>query len=504
MPCLFRIRQIFWVCTLILGCCGMAAAAGTSSLSAATQDCLGCHGSTHPGIVADWNRSRHAAITPKSAMQAKGLGLKLSSPQIPENLRDTRVGCAECHTLRPDQHADTFEHNGYRVHVVVSPDDCAVCHVKEREQYAKNIMAAAYGNLADNSLYNDLERNILGEGVLKDGKLYFNKADPQTQADGCYYCHGTRLELAGTRSRQTDVGDLTFPVIKGWPNQGVGRINLDGSRGACTSCHARHRFSIESARKPYTCKECHSGPDVPAFKVYSTSKHGNIFSAHEAKWNFDHVPWVVGRDFETPTCAVCHISLVTDADGNVISQRTHQMNDRLGWRIFGLIYAHPQPRSPDTTVIRNKVGLPLPTDLDGTPASDFLISAKEIQTRQGAMQATCRACHSRDWVESHFERLDHTIAATNAQVHTATQQMQIIWQKGLAQDASSGGSLFDEYIERRWSDSWLLYANSVRFVSAMAGGGDYGVFDDGRYQLTRTIMEMRDWQAARELMGKAK
>jgi hydroxylamine dehydrogenase len=57
----------------------------------------------------------------------------------------------------------------------------------------------------------------------------------------------------------------------------VGRVNLDGSRGACSACHTRHRFSIEMARKPYTCKECHVGPDVPAFKVYSASKHGNIF-----------------------------------------------------------------------------------------------------------------------------------------------------------------------------------------------------------------------------------
>jgi hypothetical protein len=477
---------------ILLCLCGTSWGAA-NSISAATQDCLGCHGSVHPGIIADWNRGRHAAISSQAAMQVKGLGLKFSSAQVPENLRDTRVGCAECHTLRADQHTDTFEHNGYRVHVVVSPDDCAVCHTKERQEYAKNIMAAAYGNLADNPLYNDLERSILGKSTLKDGQLHFDSPEPQTQADACYYCHGTRLKLSGTRTRETDAGALTFPVIKGWPNQGVGRINLDGSRGACTSCHPRHRFSIETARKPYTCKECHSGPDVPAYKVYSTSKHGNIFSTLESQWNFDHVPWVVGNDFSAPTCAACHISLVADADGNVINQRTHQMNDRLGWRIFGLIYAHPQPRSPDTTHIRNKVGLPLPTDLDGTPADDFLINAKEINARRGAMQATCRACHGTSWVESHFERLDHSISATNAQVHTATQLMQIIWQKGLAQGAANGGSLFDEYIERRWSDAWLLYANSTRFVSAMAGGGDYGVFDEGRYQLTQSIMRMQEW-----------
>ena len=35
----------------------------------------------------------------------------------------------------------------------------------------------------------------------------------------------------------------------------------------------------------------------------------------------------------------------------------------------------------------------------------------------------------------------------------------------------------------------------------MAGGGDYGVFENGRYQLSRTIMEMHDWLDTREKIG---
>jgi hypothetical protein len=53
--------------------------------------------------------------------------------------------------------------------------------------------------------------------------------------------------------------------------------------------------------------------------------------------------------------------------------------------------------------------------------------------------------------------------------------------------------MFDEFIERRWSDAWLLYANNIRFVSAMAGGGDYGVFEDGRYHLSKTLMDLHQW-----------
>jgi hypothetical protein len=42
----------------------------------------------------------------------------------------------------------------------------------------------------------------------------------------------------------------------------------------------------------------------------------------------------------------------------------------------------------------------------------------------------------------------------------------------------------------------LLYANSVRFSSAMAGS-DYGVFDYGRWFMSRNLIEMQDWLKSR-------
>ena len=471
-------------------------------VSDATQECLDCHAVFHPGIVADWQKSRHAATTPKLAAGVDALERRMSGDAVPESLQAVSVGCAECHTLRGDAHADTFDHNGYDIHVVVSPDDCATCHPTERQQYAKNIMAMAEKNLSENKVYADLQRTILGSAKVTSEEVHFEPANAMTRADACYYCHGTRLTLTGTETRDTDAGELEFPVIDGWPNQGVGRVNLDGSRGACSACHTRHRFSIEMARKPYTCKECHVGPDVPAFKVYSASKHGNIFSSKHHEWEFNSVPWTIGDDIQAPTCATCHISLTVTPDGEVINERTHQMSDRLGWRIFGLIYAHPQPRSPDTTIIRNKAGLQLPTDLDGSFASDFLISTDEITKRRTTMQGTCLACHDTSWVKGFFSRLDNTIQTSNQSVQAATQLMQGIWDKGYANGLADGGSMFDEYIERRWSDVWLLYGNNIRFVSAMAGGGDYGVFEDGRYHLTKSLMHMHDWRQMRDLVEK--
>ena len=66
------------------------------------------------------------------------------------------VGCAECHTLNPEKHKDSFEHNGYKVHVVVTPQDCATCHPVEVNQFGKNLMSEAYGNLENNPVYQSL------------------------------------------------------------------------------------------------------------------------------------------------------------------------------------------------------------------------------------------------------------------------------------------------------------------------------------------------------------
>jgi hypothetical protein len=469
-------------------------------VSDATQECLDCHSVFHPGIVADWRASRHAATTPAVALKAEALARKVTGDAIPQPLQRVAVGCAECHGMRTNKHADTFDHNGADIHVVVTPDDCRTCHAVEADQYSRNVMAHAVGNLAGNKLYNQLENAILADRTVGKGQLTMAPVDADTRAEGCYYCHGTVLEVSGTTVRDTDAGELEFPVIAGWPNQGVGRINLDGSQGACSACHTRHEFSIAVARQPHTCQECHVGPDVPAYKVYTSSKHGNLYASRKVDWDFKAVPWTAGRDFTAPTCATCHISLVTGEDDQVISQRTHEMKDRLAWRIFGLIYAHPQPKSPDTSIIRTAEGLPLPTDFKGGMAKDFLIGPDEQAERTQTMQATCKACHATGWVEGHWRRFTNTLAHTNIAIRGISDLMIEGWARGYAQGLDEGGNPFDEHSERIWCDAWLFYANTVRFASAMAGGGDYGVFADGRYQLSRAVADMHAWLEQRKQM----
>ncbi|UCD31318.1 MAG: hydroxylamine oxidase [Desulfobacterales bacterium] len=498
IACLFVIGLFLWMPYIAI--------ATDVPVSDATAECIECHSSVHPSIVESWQQSQHAKVTPQTAMAVNGLARKVSSKQVSDDLLTRAVGCAECHTQRSTAHTDTFEHNGYDVHVVVSPKDCAICHAQEADQYSKNIMAHAFNNLAANPVYHLLQNSILGTPEPADekkGSITIKPPNDATKAEACYYCHGTQLSVKGYETRDTEAaGELEFPIIEGWPNQGVGRINLDGSRGSCSACHTRHTFSIKMARKPYTCKECHTGPDVPAFKVYAASKHGNIFSSMNESWNFDTVPWTIGQDFTAPTCAACHVSLLINTDGEVVAERTHQMNSRLPWRIFGLIYAHPHPKEPDTTTIRNKNGQSLPTAFDGEFAAKYLITEKEMNIRKENMQAVCLSCHAATWVNGQWARFENTIQETNTKTLRATNIMNEIWHLNLAdfkwKDTGPAGNPFDEAIEKKWSNTWLIYGNHIRFASAMGCGGDYGVFANGRYDLSKTFMEMADWLKARK------
>ena len=470
-----------------LACCFVPGYAQEPPVSPATQDCISCHLTATPAMVLDWKKSRHANTTPAEALKKPELERRVSVDKVPDKLASHVVGCAECHALNPDEHKDSFDHNDRKVHLTVTPRDCSACHPLEAEQYKKNIMSHVYGNLANNELYQSLMTSINGVQSFADMKTKVAPPDEKTTADSCLSCHGTALEVKGTQKRDSDFGEMEFPVLSGWPNQGVGRLNPDGSKGSCSSCHGRHQFSMKMARKPYACAQCHKGPDVPAYQTYSVSKHGNLFFGLYGEWSFEAVPWTVGKDFSAPTCAVCHVSLLVNNEGDVVAKRTHQMNDRLPWRIFGLIYAHPHPGSPDTTIMRNPEGLPLPTSLNGEPVKEYLIGPEEMEERRKTMQKVCLSCHTTDWVNGHWARFENTIKTSDDMTLTATRIIEKAWEEQVADKSN----LFDEALEKRWVEQWLFYANSTRFASAMMGA-DYGVFANGRWSLSKNIQDMLD------------
>ncbi len=452
-----------------------------------TQECLDCHKSYTPGIVEDWLKSRHARTTPEMGLGKSALEKRISSDTIPQNLLSVAVGCYECHTLNPSPHQDNFEHFGYQVNVIVSPNDCKTCHSAEAEQYSDSKKAHALDILQKNPVYNSLVETITSLKEVNDNKIVHLKASDNAKWESCYACHGTRINFRGSKQVSTTLGDIDVPDLDNWPNQGVGRVNPDGSQGACTACHPRHSFSIEIARKPHTCAQCHLEPDVPGYNVYKESKHGNIFDSKKQEWNWGNVPWKVGKDFQAPTCASCHNSLLVTPDEEEIVSRTHDFSKRLWVRILGAIYSHPQPKSGKTYEIKNKDGLSLPTTFTGELASEYLIDEKEQTFRQTEMKKVCQTCHGTSWVGGHFAKFNNTIVESDKMVLAATQLLLEAWNMGLADQSNP----FDEALEQKWIAQWLFYANSVRYASAMSGP-DYAAFKLGWWELSKNLQEMHD------------
>ena len=462
-----------------------------------TEECLTCHRVLNPGIVSDWMSSQHARKAPGEAMNKPDIEKKVSSPSIPDNLRETAVGCYECHSLNASDHKDRFDHFGYAIHVIVTPRDCAICHSEETEQYLPSKKANAYFNLAENPLYHTLVETLTSVKDVQEGNISQLESSANAQAETCYACHGTKVEVTGFRTLETDLGEMEVPELSGWPNQGVGRINPDGTQGACTACHPRHSFSIEIARKPDTCSQCHLEPDLPAWNVYRESKHGNIFHSKQYGWNWNDVPWVVGKDFTAPTCAACHNSLLVNEDGDELVERSHNFGERLWVRIFGLIYSHAQPKSGQTFLIKNGDGQPLPTTFSGEAAQDFLLTKEDQDKRRQKMGKVCSGCHGPTWVNGVFDKLHTTIDEADKMVAAATKLMKAAWEKELADPSHP----FDEGLEQKWILQWLFYANSVRYGSAMMGP-DYATFKNGWWNLTKNLQDMKDLVAIKSALKK--
>ena len=203
------------------------------------------------------------------------------------------------------------------------------------------------------------------------------------------------------------------------------------------------------------------------------------------------------KGFQGPTCATCHNSLVVSPDGSVIAERTHDFGSRLWVRLFGLIYSHPQPKSGNTTIIKNKEGLPLPTSFTGEFASEYLIDKTEQKKRLDSMKKLCNSCHSTNWINGHFTKLDSTIKETNEMTLAATKLMLEAWEKGIEDKTNP----FDEAIEQLWIKQWLFYSNSIRYASAMTGAPDYAAFKHGWWELTNNLNMMRDMI---DIKGRAK
>ena len=170
-----------------------------AKLSPQTQACIGCHIKVTPGIIEDWRISRHSFTTPEKALTKPALQRRISAETVPSELKEYAIGCYECHSLNPERHQDNFQHMGYRINVIVSPNDCNTCHPVEVKQYSGSKKGHAWKNIMSNPLYHTLVSTIDGLKTLENGKIIMQPPTPHTLQETCLGCHGTKVEVKGMK-----------------------------------------------------------------------------------------------------------------------------------------------------------------------------------------------------------------------------------------------------------------------------------------------------------------
>jgi hypothetical protein len=399
---------------------------GESRAAAEDDPCIECHADSEviPGVLEDWANSKHA---------------------------EEDVSCIDCHEGQPNE-PDTERHNGYWISSVVSPLDCAECHpdeVAENEQSLHSLGAIYYELLFDDEKLPYLESKIDDGYIMRGGENMTHAATLR----GCQSCHGTNM---------TDKAVSDWTV---WPNNGIGRINPDGSRGSCSACHSRHKFSVEEARRPETCGQCHMGPDHPQIEIYMESKHGNIYSSEGDDWNWEEHDWEAGVDYRAPTCAVCHMS------GAPGLAATHDVSSRLSWELEPAV-------SKRTDNTANTLG---------TPISD----GSSWQEKQGRMKKVCEQCHGETWVDNYFEQYDLAVDLYNQQYADAKATVDALYADELLTPEA-----FDEPIEFKIYEFWHHEGRRARMGAAMQGPdyvqwhGFYELFQD-RVEIEHMAEEIR-------------
>jgi len=401
----------------------------------AGKACESCHAKASAGLTRQWRDSAHAAAG---------------------------VNCMDCHQadkLEPD----AIEHEGQLIATVVSPKDCGRCHTAEFEEQQGSVHAEAYSIISD-----------------RVPALAHNLTGPAMQAAGCDQCHGSVVKVKGDGTLDSDT----------WPNSGIGRINPDGSKGSCSSCHGRHRFSKAQAREPSACVRCHSGPDSPDKEIFEASKHGMIYAAQRDQMNLEADQWVAGKDYSAaPTCVTCHMGAAGKLPG------THDVGLRNSWSLNT-----PVSEQQFLVVLEDGSKLELPASAtppsrgaeiekaDGTVGKVKTVA--DPKRRRQAMSLVCLECHSKPFAESFMKQFDKVVELFNAKFgKPARAIMSELYDRDILTRLP-----FDEPIELIYWELWHDEGARARHGASMASANHAwweGMYLVGRNFYGRFLPEVR-------------
>ena len=213
-----------------------------NALANSDDECVVCHERTTPGIVEQYGVSTMAAA---------------------------EVSCQDCHEVDAG-YPGSVEHEGAVILPSPSAAMCDNCHTAEVAQYNQSRHGlpayAAYNGtegLTEEQLatYHGIpEGGAPADDASKMRNALYDKEGPAITRFACEVCHN------------------------------IGKPHEDESVGQCQKCHLRHEFSLEQARKPETCNQCHIGPDHPQWEIYQESPHGIAYATGGERWNWEAEP----------------------------------------------------------------------------------------------------------------------------------------------------------------------------------------------------------------------
>ena len=357
----------------------------------ASGKCAECHLNTQYSVVHEFEMSAHAK---------KG------------------INCLDCHQVASGQKGTN--HNGFVINVAVTPANCRNCHEAIYQQFLHSRHAAASWAAVSGNKDFTPEQIAFGEqyqpgGVKRSANVLTTLEGTAATKSGCASCHS------------------------------VGRPNDDGTIGNCTACHTRHTSSVEFARLPSTCGQCHLGPDHSQMEIYTESKHGLMFAAQRNLLNLSAPPdKLTTHDMFVPTCATCHMSGI---NGRGV---THDPSERLSYYLFAEV---TKPR-PDA--IR----------------------------AQAKMKDVCIQCHTPPLIERVYKEADAVVESTNEKVLSGKSIMAALRQEGILT-----GTGFQQPIEFKYFDLWHYYGRTSKH-GAFMGGADF-VQWHGNYPIVQHLVEIR-------------
>jgi hypothetical protein len=357
----------------------------------ASGKCAECHRNTQYSIVHEFEMSAHAR---------KG------------------VNCLDCHQVAPGQQGTN--HNGFVINPHVTPANCRICHEAVYQQFLHSRHAAASWAA------------VVGDKDLTPEQVAFGE---QYQPGGVKRPPNPLVGLEGAAAAKSGCATC----------HSVGRPNADGTIGNCTACHTRHTSSVEFARLPSTCGQCHLGPDHSQMEIYTESKHGLMFAAQRELLNLSAPPdKLTTHDMFVPTCATCHMSGI---NGRGV---THDPSERLSYYLFAEV-TKPRPNAARA---------------------------------EAKMKDVCVQCHAPALVDRVYREAEAVVEATNEKVLSGKAVMD-----GLRKDGVLAGAPFSQPIEFHYFDLWHYYGRTAKH-GAFMGGADF-VQWHGNYPILQHLVEVR-------------